>query len=95
VTHVTRAEDLLAHLPADKPLYVHFDVDILDADEAPAMPYPVKGGPTIAVMKDVARRIHETNRLAAVSVTVWALDRDRDRNTERACLSVLSALAAD
>jgi len=92
VTHVTRADDVLSRLPPDKPLYVHFDVDIIDADEAPAMLYPVTGGPTVRAMIDVARRIRETNRLAAVSMTVWALERDADRRTERACLDVLNAL---
>jgi arginase family enzyme len=94
VTHVTRTEDLIARLPADRPLYVHFDVDILDADEAPATLYPVKGGPSVSAMCDVARRIRDTDRVAAVSMTVWALNRDEDRRTEKACLSVLDALTA-
>ncbi len=92
VTHITNVDDLIAHLPASKPLYVHFDVDVLDADEAPAMLYPVKGGPSVAAMTDVARRMYETGRLAAVSVTAWAIARDHDRRTERACLGVLDAL---
>lgn len=95
VAHVGRIEDLLARIPDTRPIYVHFDVDIVDAGEAPAMLYPVSGGPTVATMTDVARRIRATDRLAAVSVTVWALDRDHDRRTERACLSVLDALVAD
>ncbi len=95
VTHVARAEDLSAHIPGDRPLYVHFDVDIIDADEAPAMLYPVTGGPTVAAMTELARRLRETNRVAAVSVTVWSLDRDHDRRTEQACMSVLDALVDD
>lgn len=94
VTHVTRVEDLPAHLPADRPLYLHFDVDIIDAGEAPATLYPVKGGPTVAALIEVAQQIRETNRLAAVSMTAWALDRDDDRTTERACISVLEALVS-
>jgi arginase len=95
VAHVGRIEDLLTRIPDTRPIYVHFDVDIIDAREAPAMSYPVTGGPTVATLTDVARRIRASDRLAAVSVTVWALDRDQDRQTERACMGVLDALVAD
>jgi arginase len=94
VSHVTRVDELLARIPAGRPLYVHLDVDILDADEAPAMLYPVRGGPSAAGLARVASSIRESGRLVAVSVTAWELDRDPDRVTERACLQVLNALIA-
>jgi arginase len=92
VTHVTRAEELVRHVPPDRPLYVHFDADIIDAADAPAMLYPVERGPTAATMREIADQLRQTNRVAAVSVTPWALDRDPDGRTERACLTVLDTL---
>lgn len=94
VTHVTRVEDVLARLPEGRPIYVHLDVDVIDARETPAMSYPVNGGPSLAAMMTTAARIRETGNLVAVSMTTWALDRDEDRRTERACLAVLDALAS-
>lgn len=95
VTHLARIDDLLASLPAGRPIYVHFDVDIIDAGEAPAMLYPVGDGPSSATLARVATALRQTGRLAAVSVTTWDLAADAERVTERACRRVLDALVAD
>jgi arginase len=94
VTHVHDIEQLLARIPAERPLYVHFDVDIIDANDAPATMYPVQGGPSLGAMLDIAARLRGTNRIVAVSMTTWALDRDVNHHTERACMNVLNALIA-
>lgn len=92
VTHVRHVDELLASVPADRPLYVHFDCDIIDPNDAPAMLYPVSGGPSLDAMLAVATRLRDTGRIVAVSMTAWALDRDSDRRTEGACLQTLHAL---
>lgn len=95
VAHVTRVEDLAAHVPGGRPIYVHLDVDVIDAADAPAMHYSVRGGPSLAALLDAAARLHATGRVAAVSVTTWDLARDDDRTTERVCLRVLDALIGE
>lgn len=94
VSHVARVDELLAQIPTGRPLYVHLDVDIIDADDAPAMLYPVRGGPTAAALARIASSIRERGQLAAVSVTAWELDQDEKRTTERACMQVLNAFIA-
>jgi arginase len=79
-------------LPPDRPLFVHFDTDYLNPLDAPAMLYPTAGGPRLADALALASDLARTNRVAAVSVTAWDLDRDGDRTTELACLQVLDAL---
>jgi arginase len=91
---VVRFDDvrtLVDHLP-DRPIYVHLDVDIIDADEAPAMAYPVKGGPDAETLRTQLARLRETHRLVGASMTPWALDRDKDGRTAEACWSVFHAL---
>jgi arginase family enzyme len=73
---------------------VHLDVDVIDAADAPALQYSVRGGPSLDALVDAAARLHATGRIAAVSVTTWDLARDADRATERVCLRVLDALIA-
>jgi arginase len=92
VTIVRRVDEIEARLPASRPVYVHFDVDILDLTDAPAMMFPVPGGPAVSALVDFAARLHRTHDVVAVSMTTWELDRDEDGRTERACLTALRAL---
>jgi arginase len=93
VAVVRRVEDIAAHLPPTRPVYVHFDTDIIATSEAPAMMYPVPGGPSVAALRHVAEALHRAHNVVAVSMTAWSIDRDEDGRTERACLDVLWALA--
>lgn len=90
VRHVTRIEDVVAALPADRPLYVHFDVDLLDPSEAPAMLYPVPGGPSAARVRALFATLARTREIAAVSLTLWQLG--QDERTGPVCLETLAKL---
>lgn len=92
VTHVPQVEALLAmELPAG-PLYVHFDTDVLDPEEAPAMNYAAPGGPSVAAVRRMFRRLAESGRVAVVSLSSWAPELDEDGRSQRACLSLLEEL---
>ena len=92
VAHVRDVADVPSVLPRSRPLYVHFDTDIIDVREAPAMMYPSADGPSVADLRRMAQALHRTHVVVAVSMTVWDLGRDPDAQTERSCLSVLDAL---
>jgi arginase len=92
VAHVRAVADVPNRVPSSRPLYVHFDTDIIDVREAPAMRYPVAGGPSVSDLRRMAQALHRTHTVAAVSMTVWDVGRDVDGQTERSCLSVLDAL---
>jgi arginase len=92
VHHLRNPSEIPSSLPADRPIYVHLDLDILDPSDAPAMKYPVPGGPPLAALVALGERLRASGRLAAVSVTTWDLAADHNRKTERACLAVLHAL---
>jgi arginase len=74
------------------PLYVHFDVDILDPAEAPAMNYPAPGGPSATQLKQIFETLAATGRVAAISVSLWEPALDTDGQTEAVVQSVLRAL---
>jgi arginase len=92
VAHVRTVADIPSLMPPSRPVYVHFDTDIIDVREAPAMMYPADGGPSVADLRRLAQALHRTHAVVAVSMTVWDLGRDADRQTERSCLRVLDAL---
>ena len=93
VTHLTDFNELVERVSAsDRPFYVHFDVDVIDSAEAPAMQYPVAGGPSVETLRNAAARLHHTGRLVSASMNPWALDKDTDGRTAAACWSIFNAL---
>ncbi len=92
VRHLGSPTRVLGALPPTRPVYVHLDCDVLDPGSAPAMRYSVPGGPALPDLVRLGAALHQTGRIAAVSVTVWDIDADTDGRTARACMSVLNAL---
>lgn len=75
------------------PLYVHFDSDIINSDEAPAFLYPAPGGPSADDMRLALEMLMATGRVVAISTTVgWDVARDSDRLTMRAVSHALGGL---
>jgi arginase len=95
VAHVRAVADIPNRVPPSRPVYIHFDTDIIDAQEAPAMMYPVAGGPSVSDLQQMAHALHRRYTVVAVSMTAWDVGRDEERLTERACLSVLNALVVE
>jgi arginase len=93
VRHITETSDLLDLPLPQGSLYVHFDTDIINPKEAPAMNYRAEGGPSVAVLKRVFRRIAQTGRLSAVSVSTWNPELDKDGHTEAAVLGLIENLS--
>lgn len=91
VTHTADVERL-PDLVADRPIHVHLDVDVIDAAEAPAMMYPVNGGPSIETLRRVVGELRTRGRLVSASMTPWDFDRDRDGRTAAACWRVFDSL---
>lgn len=58
----------LAHLGADCPIHLSFDVDALDPSVAPATGTPVRGGLTFREGHFVCETIFETGRLVSLDI---------------------------
>ena len=74
------------------PLYIHFDCDVINADEAPAHNYPVPGGPSSADITAIFSRLAGSGQIVAVSMSTWNPDLDEEGRTEAACMACLDAL---
>jgi arginase len=93
ITHIPDISDLLEPgMIPDGPLYVHFDVDVIDPAEAPAMNYPAPGGPSAERLNSVFRALARTGRVMAVSVSLWEPTLDNDGRTERVVMNALETL---
>ncbi len=58
-------------VPAERPLYVHVDVDVVDPTELPAVNYPAPGGPSAQAVADSLAGLAATGRVVAYSVSTW------------------------
>lgn len=92
VHHINPATDLLDLPLPQGSLYVHFDTDIINPKEAAAMNYPAEGGPSVADLKRIFRRIALTGRLNALSVSSWNPELDKDGCTQKVVLELIDDL---
>jgi arginase len=93
ILHITNIDQLVdpAALP-DGPLYVHFDADVIDPVEAPAMNYPAPGGPSSEQVRGVLRALAATDQIVAVSVSLWEPTLDPEGETQAVVQGAINAL---
>ena len=90
--HLPQVESLLEMALPAGPLYVHFDCDLLDPADVPAVHYPAPGGPSVETMRRVFRRLAETERVVAVSLSAWTPELDEDGRSRAVVMRVLQEL---
>jgi arginase len=93
--HVRDVRELLEHSLLAGPLYVHFDADIVNPSDAPAMSYRAEGGPTAEALATVFDLLAERGQMAAVSMTTWTTELDEDGRSREVCLGLLRRLVGD
>jgi arginase len=62
------ASGALAALPADAPLYVHVDTDVLDPSLTPDAGFPAPGGWSVERMREEVAELAASGRVVAVSI---------------------------
>ncbi len=55
----------------DRPLYIHFDTDVVDCDEMPAMSYPEPGGPSLNESIKSLRHVFSQGKTVGVLFSLW------------------------
>ena len=92
VTHLPQVEQLLDYPLPDGPLYVHFDVDVVDVADLPAVSYPAANGPSVATLRQVFRYLAQTGRVTAVSVSTWNPELDGNGRSRDVAMDLLNDL---
>ncbi len=95
VVHLTDPSGLIGAIPGNNPLWVHFDVDVVELADSPAQNYPAEGGPPAAALEPVFEVLAATGRLAAVSMSTWNPERDRDGRSAKTSMDLLETLVGD
>lgn len=92
ILHLEDPRDLLSHRLPEGPLYVHFDVDVVDPADAPAMGYPEPGGLRAGEIREIFRQLASNREIVAVSLSPWRPDREGAGRTRAVAMDLLRTL---
>ncbi|MCJ7446242.1 MAG: arginase family protein [Bacteroidales bacterium] len=92
VHHIVDSRFLLNHPLVVNPLYLHFDADIVNPNDAPAMSYRAQGGPSSAELQTIFRSLAKTGWVVAVSMATWNPKLDADGRSQAVCMELLHSL---
>jgi arginase len=71
ITHLPDVSDLDDHPLPDRPLYIHFDTDVVDINEMPGMSYPAPNGPSLADCEQSLRSVASRGEVAGLLFSLW------------------------
>ena len=92
VSRLFHLSTLREHPLMSRPIWIHFDVDIVNPDDAPAMSYRATGGPSAAQVRSLFRALSQEANVVAVSMSTWNPELDRDGMTQNVCMDLLTTL---
>lgn len=95
LTRVHKVDKLLKTIPAKQPLYVHFDTDFVNPEDAPAMSYRADGGPRADEVKKTFHSLAQHFQITAVSLSTWNPSLDGDGRTRTVCMELLDSLIGE
>jgi arginase len=73
-------------------LWVHFDTDVIDAGDAPAMNFPTPNGPSISQLGEVFSNLSGSGEIAAVSISSWNPQLDIDGHSQEVAMALVNRL---
>ena len=71
VTIYETLDSLNATILPDRPLYIHFDTDVVNCDEMPAMSYPEPGGPSLSESIKSLRHVFSQGKTVGILFSLW------------------------
>ena len=83
---------LLTHDFGNRSIYVHFDADLVNSAEIPAMNYPSFGGPSVAEVGEVLDHLAHSGRVIAISMTAWETELDSDGTSQSVTMGLFRRL---
>jgi arginase len=74
-------------------LYLHLDLDVIDAGEATVNEYAAEGGPTVGAVEGLLRATFAAAPVRAAALTAWDPGHDRDGAAAAAARRLLTTIA--
>lgn len=84
--------NVLQHTFSERPVYVHFDTDIINPLDAPAMNYVAQGGLRAVALAKIFRHLAQAGRITAISLSTWNPKLDTDGRSKDVSMKLLQVL---
>jgi arginase family enzyme len=65
----------------NRPIYIHFDSDVLPLSALSAVSYPAEGGASLETIEASLAHLADTGSIVAISVTMWNPELDDEART--------------
>lgn len=78
----------------DKPLYIHFDTDVVRLEDMPGMAYPAAGGPTLKDSAEALQHVTENHTIAGILFGLWDDGREPTGKSLRSTLELAKTFIA-
>lgn len=93
VHHLPDVADVQSRTWEHRPMYIHFDGDVLRLEDNPAVGYPAEGGP--ALEEAIASVMHaiRNSDIKGVLFTLWDNDKPGAETSQASILTVVQAVA--
>ncbi len=95
VRHLADPRKLLTSDLPEGPVWVHFDVDVVDPGDLPAVHYPAPGGLRAVELEEILRGLASRREIVAVTLSTWSPELDGDGSSRETGLGLLKALLAE
>jgi len=92
VTIYGQVTDLLTASLPDKPIYIHFDTDVVDSAEMPAMNYPEPDGPSLAETAKTLKHVMDHQQVVGILFSLWNDTLDGAAGAREATLELVRQL---
>jgi len=93
LTHLPTVADVQTRTWQQRPLYIHFDGDVLHLEDNPAVNYPASGGPTLQEAIASVQHAIRTSDVKGVLFTLWDNRQASASISQASLLSVVRAVA--
>lgn len=74
-------------------IYLHFDLDVLDARTTPGFDFPAPNGPTAQEVEQAVHTIAHYLPIKAAALTAYNPDLDPEQKTLQTCLNMIATIA--
>lgn len=95
LTHWQSLDDELAYEWNNRPLYIHFDGDLIRLQDHPAVGYPAEGGPTLQESVESLRHAIQSADVKAVHVTCWNATLDGAEQSQATIMTAIRTIAQE
>ncbi len=93
VHHLPDVADVKANTWEFVPMYIHFDGDVLNLQDNPAVGYPATGGPSLAESIESVLHVIHNSDVKGVLFTLWDQRKPGADRSRESLLSVIRAVA--